>query len=322
MREGYRPHPEGLENSDEKKHDKHQKGSGIVDRLKYALKVGAIIGGTMLGAGAMRGGEAVAAPEKDKVGDKEHKWTEAQEMLIKQMWHRTNDRVMELDSAYYQVKGDNLPTDVVDFFQKKGNEFATSVVEGDGTMDDFEKDLQALYSIFHKNLVGGDSAAAETVPATRAPGQEADASVKQQEGEFDAFVSKGETEFDQRTKNMQQTMDKTVEKSEAAFMEIQNDPAFTDSDSTGVLAEKYNSAENAGQRDVMRQEILKTYLGFEIQKGHTFSEGKWSGTIKRIPGFILELKFTVDKAGNVEGSITDQSTGETSNYRVNLSELK
>ncbi|MFA5134383.1 MAG: hypothetical protein WC505_01190 [Patescibacteria group bacterium] len=322
MREGYRPQSEGIGQTEEKKQDKHQKSRGIIDRIKYALKVGAIVGGTMLGTGAMRGGEAVAAPEKDKITDKEHKWTEAQERLINQMWHRTNEKVMELDSIYYQKNKDTLPTDVVDFFQKEGSDFAVAVVEGNGTMEDFERDLQALYDIFRKNLIGGDSTAAETVPPTPAQTQEADASAQQQESEFDAFVNKEEAEFAQSTEEAQQTMGETIEKSEAAFMELENDPAFAESDSTGVLAEKYNSTENAGQRDTMRQEILKTYLGFEIQKGHTFSEGKWSGTIKRIPGFIMELKFTVDKDGNVEGSITDMFSGEMSGYQINISELK
>ncbi len=190
MREGYRPHPEGMGQEEEKKHDKQR---GIVDRIKYALKVGAIVGGTMLGAGAMRGGEAMAAPEKDKVGDKEHKWTEAQEAQIKQMWHRTNDRVMELDSAYYQAKGDNIPTEVVDFFQKKGNEYAATVVEGNGTMEDFEKQLQGLYDVFYKNLIGKDSSTTESGRAGSTTAQEA--AKKKQEAD-DALLASAKQRVD------------------------------------------------------------------------------------------------------------------------------
>ncbi|MFA5052147.1 MAG: hypothetical protein WC544_03760 [Patescibacteria group bacterium] len=198
MREGHPGHREELSKQEEK--SKQTKTRGLVDRLKYALKIGAIVGGTMLGAGLTRNSEAVAGPEPDKKVQKEHNWTEAQEMLIKQMWHRTNDRVMELDSTYFQAKGDNLPTEVVDLFQKKGNEYAVTVVEGNGTMEDFEKDLQGLYDIFHKNLIGGDSTAAEAASAESAKDQE---EAKKKQAADDALLASAQKRVDSiRTERM------------------------------------------------------------------------------------------------------------------------
>lgn len=151
MRESsYTPNQEEMQ-TDEARDQKKKRG--VIDQIKYALKVGVLVGGTMLGAGAATDAraEAGAQPQTEQ---KERQWTEGQERQLRGMWNMANEKVMQLDSTYFSATQENLPTGVVDLFQKKGSEMAEAVVAQGGTTADFEAQLDGLYQVFYKSLLG------------------------------------------------------------------------------------------------------------------------------------------------------------------------
>ncbi|MDD5040631.1 MAG: hypothetical protein PHY34_05815 [Patescibacteria group bacterium] len=159
MGERYRPDMGG--EAEDAKESKKAKSRGLVDRLRYALKVGAIVAGTAFGTGAIAE-RAVAEPDQPKTEQKDQDWTEEQQHQLREMWQHTNNKVAELDSVYFSATGESLPVEVIDLFQKKGNEFAASTVKKGGTVKDFDEDLDGLFGVFKKSLLGeGDGEPAQ-----------------------------------------------------------------------------------------------------------------------------------------------------------------
>lgn len=180
MREGHPYHPNTEMGSAQEKSEKgkEKKGRNMIDKLKYALKIAVLAGGALIGSSSL-GSEAQAGPvDKAKMEDTLHKWIEAQEHQLRAMWQIANDKVQELDSVYVSATGEGLPDEVISMFQDKASHVASEVVSGGGTTEDYQIQLEGLFKVFKKTLLGEEDQGATM---EQSPSQELTEDVATQE---------------------------------------------------------------------------------------------------------------------------------------------